>query len=388
MDRKLFSAELENLKAKHLLRKFKVFRDTDGYHAVFEGRSYLIFCSNDYLGLSRHPSVIGAIREGAEKFGAGAGASRLVSGSLAPHALLEEKLRDFMDATSVLLFNSGYAANTGIIPAITGRGEVILGDRLNHASVVDGCLLSKAEFRRYPHLDMEALEKLLKKYKKAKARWIVTDGLFSMDGDIAPLPEICGLAEKYDAGIYLDDAHAFGILGSSGRGTPQYFGVEGKIDVHVGTLGKAAGVSGAFVCGSRDLIEFLVNSARTFIYSTAMPPAIAMGAATAVEVLAGFTDERKELLESVSAFHLGLEKLGFITESESYIIPIVTGAAERALLAEQTFWKEGVYIQAIRPPTVPEGSSRLRLTLSLNQSSQDRQKVLDILGDNRSIFIL
>ncbi len=386
MFKKRITDKIEKLKSENLFREIKVFEGSRGGRAKLAGREYLVFCSNDYLGLSQHPELKNAMRGAVERFGAGACASRLVSGSTSAHSILEEKLKNFMQAEAVLLFNSGYAANIGIIPAITGKGDILLCDKLNHASLVDGCLLSKAEFRRYRHLDMEALEKLLVKYRFARERWIITDGLFSMDGDIAPLPDICGLAKKYDARIYLDDAHAFGVLGANGRGTPELFENEGKIDVLVGTLGKAAGVSGAFACGSAELYSYLINHARSFIYSTAIPPAIAMGAVTAVDILGSFTKERERFLEIVKDFNSKMAELNIASGSKSYIIPIVTGNAGTALELENSFWSEAVYVQAIRPPTVPEGSSRLRLTLTLSQQEDDRKKVLAILASSTAIL--
>jgi glycine C-acetyltransferase len=386
MDTKKFSTELESLRERNLFREIKVFESSDGRSAMIDGLSRLIFCSNDYLGLSRHPDVLDAVREGLEKFGAGSGASRLVSGSMSPHRLLEESLADFIGVEAMLLFGSGYLANIGIIPALAGKGDRIFADRLNHASLVDGCLLSRADFKRYPHSDMDALEKMLKNSRVTGRRWIVTDGLFSMDGDLAPLDRIVELAEKYDAGIYLDDAHAFGILGENGRGTPEHFGVEGKIDIYIGTLGKAAGLCGAFAGGSRSLINYLTNKARTLIFSTSLPPALALGGEKAVGLLKNSPEIRRSFLEDVGEFHRELGCLGFDVKTKSYIIPLLTGSAGLALEAEKIFWEERVYIQAIRPPTVPEGGSRLRLTLSANQKIEDRKKVLLIIEKHSVLF--
>jgi len=382
----MFGDEIRELREQNLLRQVKVFESSDGRVGRIGGKDYLIFCSNDYLGLSHSREIIDAIHKGLEEYGAGSGASRLVSGTLAPHRMLEERLRDYLGFESALLFNSGYAANTGVIPSIAGKGDVILGDRLNHASIVDGCLLSRAEFKRYPHLDMSTLEKLLLEYKYAKTRWIVTDGLFSMDGDIAPLAEICQLADKYNAKVYLDDAHAFGILGKNGRGTAELLGVERGIDIHVGTLGKAAGVAGAFAGGSREMTDFLMNRARSFIFSTSLPPALALGGAKGVEILSGFSHGREMFLSGVKSFHNRLGVIGLVAPSNSYIIPLVTEDAGKAVETEKVFWERNIYLQAIRPPTVPKGSSRLRLTLSLNQTSEDREKVLGVLKDNQHLF--
>ncbi len=374
-----FLDELQNLGDKNLLRKPVTFEKSDGRTVTLNGKDYLLFCSNDYLGLSHHPEVIEAVRKGARRYGYGSGASRLVSGATSPHAELEEKLAEYLKAESVLTFSSGYAANVGTIPALAGKGDVIVADRLNHASLVDGCLLSRAEFKRYPHLDMGALEKLLVEYKNARRRWIITDGLFSMDGDLAPLPEICELAKRYDARVYLDDAHAFGVMGENGRGTPEHFGVEGVVDVHMGTLGKAAGGMGAFAAGSKTIIDYLVNKARTFIFSTSMPPANALGSAKAVDILADFRKERMHFQNVVIAFHKELNNLNIAIKSQSYIMPVISGTAEKALGWKEFLLEGGIFVQAIRPPTVPEGTSRLRITLSLSQTPEDRQKLLTLL---------
>lgn len=375
----IFSPALAELEEKGLLRHAVAFEECDGRTVTRNGKRYLLFCSNDYLGLSHDRRVKDAVKEAVERYGFGSGGSRLISGTRPPHEMLESGLKDFLGASAAILFNSGYCANSGIIPAIAGKGDAILADRLNHASLVDGCLLSRAEFLRYPHRDMKGLEKLLLKTSSAKNRWIITDGLFSMDGDIAPLDEICGLARTHDARVYVDDAHAFGVLGEGGRGTPALFGVEGGIDLLVGTLGKAAGGMGAFATGSASTIDFLLNRTRSFIFSTAMPPAVAAGNLKAVEILAGCREERKEFLGITSSFHTELKKLDIAMSAESYIMPVVVGGSKESLDAAKAFWDEGVYLQAVRPPAVPEGTARLRLTLSMAQRGEDRIVVLNAM---------
>lgn len=385
MDKSFFLRELEKLKADNLYREPLIFEETDGRTITVNGKKYLLFCSNDYLGLARDQRVVDAVREGLGRYGFGSGASRLVSGTCAPHTALEKKISRFLKREAALLFGSGYTANIGAIPALTGKGDVILADRLNHASLVDACLLSRAELKRYPHRDMRALEKLLARHtKSARRMWIITDGLFSMEGDLAPLPEICGLAKKYSASVYLDDAHAFGIYGANGRGSAEHFNVEDGVDVLMGTLGKAGGSLGAFVSGSMWMMDYLANKARTFIFSTAMPAANALGAGKAMEILSDFDRQRKEFWNITKAFHGELGKSEFKISSESYIIPLIAGKPGRAVEAFDFFWSEGVYIRAVRPPTVPEGYSRLRLTLSLNQKDKDRQKVLDLIRMKKS----
>ncbi|GMT42429.1 MAG: 8-amino-7-oxononanoate synthase [bacterium] len=386
LDENVFKEELEHLKSKNLLREPLTFEQSDGRTVTQNGKKYLLFCSNDYLGLSQDGRIVEAVREGLLRYGFGSGASRLVSGTATPHVMLEEKISLFMEKEAALLFGSGYAANVGAIPAFAGKGDVILADRLNHASLVDGCLLSRAEFKRYPHLDMRALEKFLVRYRAAKSRWIVTDGLFSMDGDLAPLREICGLAKKYSAYVYLDDAHAFGIYGANGRGTAEHFGVEEKMDVTMGTLGKAAGGFGAFISGSKTMIDYLLNKARSFVYSTAMPAANGLGALKAVEILNDFHRQRQLFWDTVKNFHAKLKSAGFGMSQKSYIIPLVMNGADRALEASCYFQENGVYIHAIRPPTVPEGYSRLRMTLSLNQRLEDQKKVIGLICRKKEIF--
>ncbi len=372
----IFSTVLGELEENGLLRRTVSFEACDGRTLTRNGKQYLLFCSNDYLGLSHERRVKDAVIEAVAQYGFGSGGSRLIAGTRTPHERLESQLKDFLRTEAALLFSSGYCANSGIIPAIAGKGDAILADRLNHASLVDGCLLSRAEFLRYPHRDMAALEKLLKKTSSAKSRWIISDGLFSMDGDLAPLDDICGLAQKYGARVYLDDAHAFGVLGDGGRGTPAMFGVEGKIDLIVGTLGKAAGGMGAFAAGSKIAVDFLLNRARSFIFSTAMPPAVAAGNLKAVEILGECGAERADFLLTVNSFHTELKRLNFALKAEGYIIPLVLGNASDALNAARAFWDEGIYLQAVRPPAVPEGTARLRLTLTARQTDEDRGVML------------
>jgi len=386
MKKQNIAEEIKKLKRDNLLRELKTFSARDGARLTIGGKEYINFCSNDYLGLSMHPKIREAIKNGVDTYGAGSSASRLITGSFAPHALLEKKLAEFTSYDSVLLFNSGYVANSGVIPAIAGRGDVVFGDKLNHASIVDGCLLSKALFKRYRHLDMSQLEEQLGKSSNYDNRWIITESIFSMDGDIAPLDTIFGLAKKYDAKVYVDDAHGFGVFGETGKGVLEEFNLAGKADIYIGTLGKAAGLSGGFVGGSGDVITYLLNKAKTFIYSTSLPPALAVGGAVAVDILSNFSDERKEFKKGVKSFHSILCKFNFVTTGKSYIIPLVMGDAGSALSAGEVFKGEGFVLQAIRPPTVPDGSSRLRLTLSLGQTDSERERVLDIIGNNLSFF--
>lgn len=372
----IFAAGLEDLSARGLLRAATTFDGGSARTVTINGRTLLLFCSNDYFGLSYDPRIVAAVKEGLDRYGFGSGGSRLISGSRTPHAELEKAIASFLGTEAALLFGTGFSANSGVIPAIAGKGDVILADKLNHASLVDGCRLSRAEFVRYPHCDMAALEKLLHKAGSARTRWIVTDGLFSMDGDVAPLDAICALAKKHDARIYVDDAHAFGVLGKNGRGTPELLGVEHDIDILMGTLGKAAGGMGAFAAGKKSTIDWLLNKARSFIFSTAIPAAAAAGNLKAVEILGNSQTERNAFAQITELFHQRLKAEGFAISSNSYIIPLVIGGAGDALAAAKLLWNDGIFLQAIRPPAVQEGTSRLRLTLSLAHTELDRETVM------------
>ncbi len=372
----IFAAGLEDLSARGLLRAATTFDGGSARTVTINGRTLLLFCSNDYFGLSYDPRIVAAVKEGLDRYGFGSGGSRLISGSRTPHAELEKAIASFLGTEAALLFGTGFSANSGVIPAIAGKGDVILADKLNHASLVDGCRLSRAEFVRYPHCDMAALEKLLHKAGSARTRWIVTDGLFSMDGDVAPLDAICALAKKHDARIYVDDAHAFGVLGKNGRGTPELLGVEHDIDILMGTLGKAAGGMGAFAAGKKSTIDWLLNKARSFIFSTAIPAAAAVGNLKAVEILGNSQTERNAFAQITELFHQRLKAEGFAISSNSYIIPLVIGGAGDALAAAKLLWNDGIFLQAIRPPAVQEGTSRLRLTLSLAHTELDRETVM------------
>lgn len=372
----IFSAGLEDLAARGLLRAATAFDGGSARTVTVNGRALLLFCSNDYFGLSHDPRIVAAVKDGLDRYGFGSGGSRLISGTRDTHAELEKNIASFLGTEAALLFGSGFSANSGVIPAIAGKGDVIIADKLNHASLVDGCRLSRADFERYPHCDMAALEKLLKKGQSARARWIISDGLFSMDGDMAPLDAICALAKKYGARVYVDDAHAFGVLGKNGRGTPELFGVEHDIDILMGTLGKAAGGMGAFAAGKKSTVDWLLNRARSFIFSTAMPAAVAAGNLKAVEILGNFETERNAFFRATEGFHQRLKTAGFAIPSKSYIIPLVIGEAGDALAAAKRFWNDGIFLQAVRPPAVQEGTSRLRLTLSLAHTEEDRDAVI------------
>ena len=344
-----------------------------------EGRRVLNFCSNDYLGLADDRRLKEAAAACLKEEGVGAGASRLVCGNMASHHRLEEALARFKGTESCLLFSTGYMANTGIISAIFGRGDIIFSDRLNHASIVDGILLSRAEFTRYPHKDMAALEELLKSASGFKKRGIITDGIFSMDGDLAPLQEIVALAQKYECLVMIDEAHALGVMGEDGKGLAEHFGVEDKIDIQMGTLSKAAGCFGAYCCGSKILISYLVNKARSFIYTTGMPPSIAAAAQRAVEIISKDSQPlRQRLWQNAHLMREGLKQRGVDTmDSQTPIIPILVKDSALASAFSRRLYEEGIWVSAIRPPTVPQKTARLRLTVTAAHTREDLDYVLE-----------
>jgi 8-amino-7-oxononanoate synthase len=281
----MFEQELTQLEQSRILRRIMVVDSSNGPGVRIKGRNMLLLCSNDYLGLANHPALRQAAMQALQRYGFGSGASRLVSGTGPLHQELEDKIAHFKGTEAALVFNSGYAANTGIIPAIAGSGDMILSDSLNHASIIDGCRLSKAEVKVYDHKDVGHVETLLIKASNARRKVIVTDGVFSMDGDIAPLKDLVSLSEKYDAILMVDDAHGTGVLGQKGRGTVEHLGLTGRVPVQMGTLGKAFGSFGAYAAGSKDLINMLINHARSFIYSTALPPAVCAASLAAVDIV-------------------------------------------------------------------------------------------------------
>jgi 8-amino-7-oxononanoate synthase len=377
----MFEQEIAYLEEKNLLRRQIVMESYSGPRATVSGRSMLLMCSNDYLGLSGHPALREAATKAMELYGFGSGASRLISGTRALHMELENRIAAFKGTQSALLFNSGYAANTGIIPAVAGEGDVILSDSLNHASIIDGCSLSKASVIIYPHKDVDRVESVLKKNRNAKRTLIVTDGVFSMDGDIAPLPDLVMLAEKYSAIIIVDDAHATGVIGETGRGTSEHFGLSGRIHIQMGTLGKALGSFGAYAAGNGDLIAYLMNRARSYIYSTALPPAVCAASLAAFNVMNRKPELRKTLWKNRDRFVHGLAALGIdMGCSETPIMPVMFGQSKKALKAADKLFEYGIYAPAIRPPSVPEGASRIRVTVTAAHSLDDIDMAVAIFG--------
>lgn len=348
-----------------------------------DGQDVVSFASNDYLGLAKHPELISAVQKASAHFGVGAGASHLLTGHHAQHHNLERQLADFLGLPAALLFSTGYMANLGVITALAGRDDAIFADRLNHASLVDAALLSRARHARYPHLDLAALEHRLAA-STAKVKLIVTDAVFSMDGDIAPLPELIALAERYGAWLYVDDAHGFGVLGRTGRGILEHFGLAAPPPclIYMATLGKAAGVAGAFVAGSRELIEWLVHKARPYVYTTAMPPMLAAATARSLELIRAEPWRRERLISLIARLRAGAQGLPWrLMPSPTPIQPLLVGRNDAALQLAEGLCRHGILIPAIRPPTVPEGTARLRISLSAAHSEEDVDRLLTTLHE-------
>ncbi|CUQ67610.1 8-amino-7-oxononanoate synthase [Candidatus Nitrospira inopinata] len=377
MSQDRFSANYRHRLDEALIRRLNTVESSTGPIVRYGGRPVILLSSNDYLGLAAHPSVIRAAVHATEQYGSGAGASRLICGTLPPHSELESALASFKGTEAALLFGSGYLANLGVIPALIGRDGLILADRLCHASLIDGCRLSGADFRVFRHRDADHLESLLKRRRSHRRTLIVTDGLFSMDGDLAPLAELASLAKRYDAALYVDDAHGTGVMGATGRGTLEALGVEDDIPFHMGTLGKALGSSGAYVVGSGEIIDYLLNTARSFMFTTAPPPATAAAARAAVTIIRQEPERRTRLWENQAWMLHGLRRLGFrLTETVSPILPVLIGDAATALAFAEQLLARGVYAPAVRPPTVPQGTSRIRITVTSEHTASHLEEAL------------
>lgn len=380
MNMEFITKELNLLKERGLYRKLRPLGGRQGVRMEYEGREILLFSSNDYLGLASNEKVQEAAKKAIDQFGCGAGASRLVSGTMLLHEELERKIASFKKKESALLFTSGFMANLGILQAVAERGDIIISDRLNHASLLQGAALSGAKLKRYLHRDMESLERLLANSQGYKKRFIVTDGLFSMDGDLAPLPAITVLAQKYDAVTMVDDAHGTGVFGENGRGVAEHFGVEDRIDIQMGTLSKGIGSLGGFMAGSLELRELIINKGGSFIYTTAPPPPVLAASIAAIDIIQSEPLLRKSLREKYTFLREELNRIGFDTmDSESQIIPILIGEADKATAMSNALLDKGFLIPAIRPPTVPKGESRLRLSLSAAHSDRDIDDVIAAL---------
>ena len=374
-----FDAELQSLNQQSLYRRRRVVESPQSVLMQLDGRQVVNFCSNDYLGLANHPEVIAAFKRGVDQYGVGSGSAHLICGHSHAHHALEDELAAFTGRERALLFSTGYMANLGVISALVGRGDSVLEDRLNHASLLDGGLLSGARFQRYQHNQLDDLQARLAA-SKGKAL-IVSDGVFSMDGDLALLPDLANLAEQHGAGLLIDDAHGFGVLGANGGGVVEHFGLsQQQVPILMGTLGKAFGTFGAFIAGSDALIEYLIQKARTYVFTTAMPAAVAEATRVSLRLLRQEAWRRQHLQALISRFRAGAEQQGLqLMDSATAIQPIILGDSETALLASERLLAQGFWVSAIRPPTVPAGTARLRITFSSLHTEQQVDALLEAL---------
>ena len=377
--------ELRELSDANLRRGLRTVEGMQGPTMRYGGRTLVNLSSNNYLGLAGYPAIIEASVEAARTAGASGAASPLISGHMADHEELARALAAFKRKDAALVFGSGFLANLGLITVLAGEGDAVFSDALNHASIVDGCRLSRAQVHIYPHRNVNYLEDALKN-SRARRKLIVTDGVFSMDGDLAPLPGICELADKYGAMLVVDDAHGTGVIGKGGRGSGAYFGVEDGVSVSMGTLGKALASYGAFACADSEVIDYLINKSRPYIYSTSPPPAVAAASRAAVRVVEGAEGERRRenLANLCARFRAGLRFIGVrVSEpppgAEIPIFPIIIKDTEKTLALAEYLMEAGVYLLAIRPPTVPEGTSRLRATLMATHTEAQIDRTLDAL---------
>ena len=377
-----FSLQLSELAQADQLRSRRVVDGPQDASMLVDGKRVISYASNDYLGLANHPKVVEAAMRALKRYGLGAAASHMVSGHMRAHHELEEKLADYLGLPKALLFSSGYAANLGILTTLAGRGDTIFADKLNHACLNDGALLSRATFKRYPHCDLAKLEAMLTDTKNAGRKLIVTDAVFSMDGDIAPLPELLKLAEKYDALLVIDDAHGFGVLGYRGKGALEHFNLKSERIIYMATLGKAAGGYGAFVAGHEDIVEWILQSARTYIFTTATPPAIAAAMQASLQVM---TDDRERLkhLRTMIDFFGDSLKLQFakLPYSQTAIQPILIGDNATAIAFTEALRERHMFVPAIRPPTVPPGTARLRVSITALHTADDLFDLITALTD-------
>jgi 8-amino-7-oxononanoate synthase len=363
--------QLAEIERRGLMRRRIAREGPQGPRIVVDGREYLAFCSNDYLGLANHPRIVEAAIDAALRHGVGEGASHLLSGHSVVHERLEAKLAEFVEMPRALLFSSGYQANVGAITALAGPEDAIFSDALNHASLIDGVRLSRARVVRYPHVDLKFLEKTLAD-SRARARLVVTDGVFSMDGDIAPLPAMLELCERHGAWLLVDDAHGFGVIGPEGRGSPAHFGLRSPRIAYVGTLGKAAGVAGAFVAGATEVVETVLQRARTYIYTTAGPALLAAAVEASLQLIREEEWRRERLHRRIGALKQALHGTDvLLASSDTPIQPLIIGGNAEAVSASAALRERAILVPAIRPPTVPEGTARLRISLSAAHSEDD-----------------
>lgn len=371
--------ELDQMKEQGTFRKLVPLESDQGSKVVINGKEVIQLSSNNYLGLTTHPRLVKAALEAVEKYGAGTGSVRTIAGTFTMHEELEEKLAKFKHTEASLVFQSGFTTNQGVLSAILSPEDVVISDSLNHASIIDGIRLTKAARKVYKHVDMEDLERALKESSEYRKRLIVTDGVFSMDGNIAPLDKIVELAEKYDALVMVDDAHASGVLGENGRGTVNHFGLDGRVHIQVGTLSKAVGVLGGYVASSRSLIDYLIHKGRPFLFSTSHPPAVTAACDEAIQVLLEEPELIEKLWDNAKFFKDGLMKLGFNTgESQTPVTPVIVGDEALSHKFSDKLLEYGVFAQGIAFPTVAKGLARVRTIVTAQHSKEELQQALDI----------
>ncbi|MDH5510365.1 MAG: 8-amino-7-oxononanoate synthase [Nitrospinota bacterium] len=377
-----FDERLRKVEEEGLFRRIRPIDSAQGPTTMLDGAEVVLFSSNDYLGLCSHPKVTHAAVECVKRYGWGAGAARLLAGSMTPHMELERRMAQFLDKEAALLFNTGYAVNTGVLAAMMGRGDLIFADKLSHASIIDGARQCGAKLARFAHNDSESLEALLAKAPAGGRRLVVTEGVFSMDGDIPPLKWIAAIARRHGAMLMVDDAHGFGLFGPEGRGTIHMAGIADEVDIHVVTLGKAMGGFGGVVAASRRIVDGLVNFSRPFIYSTAIPPAAPAAALAALDIIRGREGEelRRKLFKNAEMAVSLLRGRGLKVDSKTQIVPVVVGGSEEASALSSKFLKGGIYAPAIRPPTVPRGTARLRLSITSGHTEENIKKLGALLG--------
>ncbi len=369
--------ELQSLKDQGLYREPRTLVGQQRARSVFDGKSVVNLSSNNYLGLASHPKLVEAAVKATEELGVGSGAVRTIAGQMELHRQLERKLAEFKHVEACLVFQSGFTANSGTVSCILGKEDVIISDELNHASIIDGCRLSRAQIKIYPHADMDGLRRALEE-AEGRRKLVVTDGVFSMDGDIAPLPEVVELAKEFGAAVMVDDAHASGVLGRSGRGTVDHYDLHGQVDIQVGTLSKAIGVLGGYVAGPQKLIDYLVQRARPVLFSTTHPPAVTAACIAAIDLLIDQPELIDKLWDNTEFFRSGLRDLGFDTgASVTPIIPVIAGDERKAMQLADELFKEGVFAQGIAFPTVPRGKARVRTIVTAEHSREDLQYALD-----------
>lgn len=373
--------ELESLKEQGLYRQLRVLEGEPLAHATFDHRSVVNLSSNNYLGLATHPKLKQAAIEAVERYGVGSGAVRTIAGTMELHMELERRLAAFKHVEAVVVFQSGFTANAGTVSSVLGKDDFIVSDALNHASIIDGARLSRATIKVFPHKDADAARQILRDLPATGRKLLITDGVFSMDGDLGPIPELCAAAEEYGAIMMVDDAHASGVFGRHGSGTVDHFGCHGRVDIQVGTLSKAIGVLGGYVAGTRALIDFLYHRARPFLFSTSHPPAVTAACIAALDILEQEPQHIERLWENARFFKSGLQALGFDTgRSESPITPVIVGEASRAMAMSDKLFARGVFAQGIGFPTVARDQARLRTMPMATHTREDLQYALDMFG--------